>query len=108
MKIFHKLKADERSLLASAKQQDFSIDFVDAGGLTPLHYACQNNRLQCIELLLFENGASLGISCDAGFRPKDLIHNHNVKESIKKYFKRIDRAIDEMGQREAPGTLSFK
>jgi ankyrin repeat protein len=45
VKIFHKLKANEKSLLASAKQQDFSIDFVDAGGLTPLHYACQNNRL---------------------------------------------------------------
>ena len=108
MAILHKLKATESNLLAAAQQEEFSIDFEDADGLTPLHYACQNNRLKCIELLLFENGASLGISCDAGFRPKDLIHNPNVKEAIKKYFKRIDKAIEEMDQRDAPGTLSFK
>lgn len=108
IKIFQKLKSYKRSLLASTKKQEFSIDFEDAGGLTPLHYACQNNQLQCIELLLFENGASLGISCAPGFRPKDLIHNPNVKESIKKYFKRIDRAIEKIGEREAPGTLRLK
>lgn len=60
-------------LHAKAENMNFSIDFIDDEGLTPLHYACQLNKPQCAEILLLENGASLDISSEAGIRPRELI-----------------------------------
>lgn len=68
-------KADQEELFEKASLREFTIDFVDEEGLSPLHYACQYNQPWCAELLLLESGASIDLSCEAGFRPRDLLQN---------------------------------
>lgn len=42
-------------------------------GMSPLHYACQLDRDQCVFVLLVLNGASLDLSNEAGIRPREMI-----------------------------------
>jgi hypothetical protein len=50
-----------------------SIDFVDRDGQTPLHKACQNNKVECVKILMFEKGCNINIFDENGQRPRDLI-----------------------------------
>ena len=51
----------------------FTYDFMDDYKQTPLHYACQLNKLECAKILLFHAGCNINICGKSGFRPRDLI-----------------------------------
>jgi hypothetical protein len=60
-----------------------------------LHYACQHNKPECVNLLLLESGASLDLCCEAGIRPRDLLQHENVRERFVEFYQKIDQAIIE-------------
>ena len=71
----------------------FSKDFLDDGGYSPLHYACQLNNKECAELLLMYHSSSLDITAETGVRPRDLIQHDDIKVMFQKFYIKVDRAI---------------
>ena len=86
--------------MADARAGRFTIDFVDEQGLSPLHYSCQYNRPQCAAILLLESGASIDLSCEAGFRPRELLQNDEVRQIFIEYYDKVDRAIEDLARSE--------
>ena len=61
--------------------------------MSPLHYSCQYNQPQCAKILLLENGASIDLSCEAGFRCRELLQNSKIKAVFVDFYKKVDKAI---------------
>ena len=53
-------------------------------GTTPLHFACYENHLNIIELLL-DNGADETINNNNGKTPIELVDNEEIKEFMNNY-----------------------
>ena len=60
--------------------------------MSPLHYSCQYNQPACAKILLLENGASIDLSCEAGFRARELLQNKEIKAVFIEFYKKVDKS----------------
>jgi hypothetical protein len=95
LKGYNKFKQNLENLKELASNWEFNVDIIDDDGLTPLHYSCQYNKPQCAKILLLESGASIDLSCEAGFRPRELLQNSEVKQIFIEFYEKVDNAIKE-------------
>lgn len=88
----------------NAEEFIFSFDIQEKDGLTPLHLACQFAHTECAHLLLLEYGASADISNESGIRPRDMIHNENIKFIFQKFYDKIDKAVQDSASLDKEGS----
>lgn len=93
---FREMENNIKSLKQAQQEQVFDIDFIDDDGLSPLHYSCQLNHIECSEILLLENGASIDLSCESGFRPRDLLQHDEIKRIFQEFYRKVDKAINDV------------
>jgi len=79
---YSKQRSFLNDLKVKSENHSFDIDFIDNEGLSPLHYSCQFNHVECTEMLLLENGASIDLSGESGFRPRDMLQNEGIKRTF--------------------------
>lgn len=65
------------------------IDAQNRGGYTPLHYACQDNNIECAKVLL-DQGANPFLQLTSGNEPISLATDQEVKDLVQSYMDYYD------------------